>query len=207
MVAAEEMKGYELALSNHTPCLDIPVTEVAVFKLREALTPDTLASIEKVFVGNSSAGRGVRRTGWGFSLDDPNTFIIMWDWDKIQDHWHFWQTPAFPPLMACIEKSFQDGLLVRHYKFEPAGMVKEDTTQILIWDAGKEATSEEIARSITSKGTSWKSIKTGPAVDMGDMTWCCAMLGYDSAEAARADNIQPKEVSHLVRFKYITKGE
>lgn len=43
-------------------------------------------------------------------------FVWLLDWEKIQDHWDFWKTQSFPPVMVGISKLFEAGRpLVRHY--------------------------------------------------------------------------------------------
>lgn len=203
MASAEEMKAYTESLRHHTPSLDIPLTEIVVFKLIEHPTEETTALIERDFVGAATGGEGIRRIGWGYSLDDPRTFIIMFDWRKIQDHWDFWQTPAFGPVIACITKCFEPGRpLVRHYKFDPPGMLKEEFVQVLVWDEGAERSADEIARKVESKSNSWVSRKAGFAMDLGEMTWCSVLLGYRTEAAARADEIGQKGETHLAKLKY-----
>ncbi|KAK2808994.1 hypothetical protein FQN50_004268 [Emmonsiellopsis sp. PD_5] len=210
---AADMKGYEQMLLQHTPpsSLDTPVTEIVIFKLAQDPTPQTRAAIEQDFIANSSKGEGVNRTAWGYSLDDPRTVVIMFDWRKIQDHWTFWQTPAFEPVIKCIETVFEPGRpLVRHYKFDPVGMVGEEYVQVMVWDEGQgqeERGKEEMEGKVKSKGQNWSSRKGGFAVDINEMTWYCTLLGYSSEAAAREDGIEAKGASHLVKLTYVPGKE
>jgi hypothetical protein len=38
---------------------------------------------------------------------------------------------------------------------------------------------------------------------MGEMTWCSVLLGYDSEEAAKSDEITPQCETHLLKLTYI----
>lgn len=116
------MKAYTQVLLQHTSALDVLVIEVVIFKLREPRNENTTNQIQKNFLMNATRGKGVNRIVWGYSMDDPNMVIIMFDWQKIQDHWEFWQTDLFPPVMQCISTLFEAGRpLIRHYKFDPPG--------------------------------------------------------------------------------------
>jgi len=203
MASKEQMKAYEMILREHKSSLDIPVTEIVVFKLLDDLNEETRTLIEKDFVTPASKGEGVLRIAWGSSLDDRRTFVLMFDWRCIQDHWAFWQTPEFDSVMSCINQCFEPGRpLVRHYKFEPPGMVREEYVQLLVWDEGNEKSSGELLGILEREGKSWKSSKAGFAVDMGEMTWCAVTLGYESEEAARADKIGKKGETHLLKLNY-----
>ncbi|KAK2793978.1 hypothetical protein FQN52_000310 [Onygenales sp. PD_12] len=210
---AAKMKGYEQMLLQHTPpsSLNIPVTEIVIFKLAHDRTPQTTAAIEQDFLANSAKGEGVNRTAWGYSLDDPRTVVIMFDWRKIQDHWAFWQTPAFEPVIKCIETVFEPGRpLVRHYKLDPVGMAGDEYVQVMVWDEDQgqeERGKEEMEGKVKSKGQNWSSRNGGFAVDMNETTWYCALLGYPSEAAAREDGIEAKGASHLVKFTHIPGKE
>ncbi|KAK3081920.1 hypothetical protein LTS18_012160 [Coniosporium uncinatum] len=204
MGSKEQMKAYEMVLREHTSSLDIPVTEIVIFKLLDDLKEETMTLIEKDFVTPAGKGDGVRRIAWGCSLDDLRTFVLMFDWRCIQDHWAFWQTPEFEPVMSCINKCFEPGRpLVRHYKFEPSGMVRMEYVQLLVWDEGKEKDGEELMGLVEREGESWKNSKAGFAVDMGEMTWCAVTLGYESEKAARADKVGKKGETHLLKLQYL----
>ncbi|KPI43134.1 uncharacterized protein AB675_1788 [Cyphellophora attinorum] len=202
MATAEQMKQYEEVLKTHTPALNKPVTEIVIFRTKEEITEETRTALERDFVGPSSRGKGVRATAWGYALDDPRTFVIAFDWEKIQYHWDFWQTPEFATVMGAIDKWFVPGRpLVRHYDFNPPGLLKSKFVSISIWDEGEEKDVKEIKSKVNSEQQGWEARQAGFAADMGEMTWCAVVLGYGSEEAARADGIQPKGVTHLVQLK------
>lgn len=83
----------------------------------------------------------------------PTTFLIMFDWRRIQDHWDFWQTPNFSPVISCISRCFEPGRpLVRHFRFEPAGMPSDDVVKVMVWDQGRdEGTGQEILEKVVNK--------------------------------------------------------
>jgi hypothetical protein len=133
MATAEDMKHVENMLRGHVSEMGYPVTEIALFKLAKDSDSDTAAKIERDFVKFAAMGEGVRRVGWGYSLTAPDTFVIMFSWRKIEDHWAFWQTEAFTPVINCISMCFKPGRpLVRHYKFEPSGMLSEEYVRLFI---------------------------------------------------------------------------
>lgn len=202
MATAAQMKQYEEVLRTHTSALDKPVTEIAVFELKERLTDETKIALERDFAGLSARGKGVNSTAWGYSLDDSRTFIIIFDWEKIQYHWDFWQGPDFPTVMATIDKYFVPGRpLVRHYEFKPPGILKSEFVSISIWDEGEQKDVKEIEGRVECKTQTWEARQAAFAVDMAEMTWCAVILGYNSEEAARADGIKPQGVTHLLQLK------
>lgn len=202
MATAEQMKQYEQVLKTHTSAMDKPVTEIAVFQTKEDITDEMKTALERNFAGLSSKGKGVNGTAWGYSLDDPRTFVIVFDWEKIQDHWDFWQGPDFPTVIATIDKYFVSGRpLVRHYDFKPPGFLKSEFVSISIWDEGEEKDVKEIESKVETKTQNWEARQAAFAVDMGEMTWCVVVLGYSSEEAARADGIKPKGVTCLLQLK------
>ncbi|KAF2180149.1 hypothetical protein K469DRAFT_693596 [Zopfia rhizophila CBS 207.26] len=139
MATAEQMAAYTALMREYKPAQDRPVTEIAIFKLKEPQSPSTLSYFETQIIHNTIPGKGIKRQAWGFSLSDPHSFVWMLDWEKIQDHWDFWQTPAFGPVIAGIEKLFVPGRpLVRHYEFKPAGMLGKSVQRVFIWNEEEE---------------------------------------------------------------------
>lgn len=206
MSLAEQMKGYENALRQQITALGEPVTEIALFRLLADATPTALESIQRDFVDNSAAGDGVRCVAWGPSLDDPRVVILMWDWRRIEDHWAFWQTARFPPVMACIERWFEPGRpLVRHYRFDPPGMPRRPYVRVLLWDHGEAATAAEITRKVAGAGTGASERKAAFAVDPGELTWCTVLSGYEDEAQARADELEAAHVqeAHLVKLEFV----
>ena len=196
------MKAYETALLEHKSALDIPVTEVVIFKLLNDRTDETTVSIERDFVANSIKAEGVKRISWGYSVDDPRTVILMFDWRKIQDHWAFWQTDYFPPVLGCIERLFEPGRpLVRHYEFDPVGMLDQEYVRVLVWDeqGGSLNSSADVMEGV---GGNSSIRKGGFAVDLDEMTWFCALLGYESEETASKDPVTFKGETHVVKLKF-----
>ncbi|PGH14606.1 hypothetical protein AJ79_02941 [Helicocarpus griseus UAMH5409] len=204
---AAEMKAYEQMLLQHKPALNIPVTEVVIFKLLENPTAET-TEVKQDFVANAGGGEGMRRTAWGYSLDDPRTVVMMFEWRKIQDHWAFWQTPAFEPVIKCIRTIFEpERPLVRHYKFDPPGMLEAEYIKVMVWDEGAEKSREEMEAKVKSDSQSCIGQRGGFAVDMNEMTWYCTLLGYPSEQAARSDGIEAQGEAHLVKFEYTPRKE
>lgn len=95
MSLAQAMKAHQSNLRRQITALDVPVTEVAIFKLISNATEETLDSIRKDFILNSATADKISRLSWGQSLDDPKAIIMFYDWRRIQDHWDFWQQPEF----------------------------------------------------------------------------------------------------------------
>jgi hypothetical protein len=70
--------------------------------------------------------------------------VWMLDWDRIQDHWDFWQTPGFGPVMNTISKLFVPGRpFVRYYDFGEPGMVENKWIRLFVWDEGWKGTTPE----------------------------------------------------------------
>lgn len=204
MATADEMRAYEQVLLQHTSALDVPVTEVVIFKLREDRSEATLKRIKTEFLMNAARGKGVNRTAWGCSMDDPSTVVVMFDWQKIQDHWAFWQTDLFPPVIQCISSVFEEGRpLVRHYKFDPPGMLDTRYVRVLVWDEGVERQPEEMVSAVTNRNQSWIQRKGAFAVDMNEMTWYCELQGFSTETDARASGTEPKKETHLIELEVV----
>jgi hypothetical protein len=207
-MSAEEMAQYTKMLQAYKPAQDKPVTEIVIFKLKGPQSPETMEQIESQLIANSGTGKGVLKQSWGFSLTDPHTVIWQLDWEKIQYHWDFWQTPAFGPVMAAIENIFVPGRpLVRHYEFKPAGMLQEAVQRVLVWnDEGKNRSQGEVeAAALVKSGKSVATAaKVANAVDMGETSWRCAVLGYATLQDAHQDELelQDGDESHIVEFKF-----
>lgn len=221
MATSEEMAGYAAHLHAGTPSSSKgrPVTEVCIFKLLPAFAADhaaAAAEFESNVVANTKPGSphavGIRRLAWGFSLDDPGTFVWALDWDRIEDHWDFWQSPAFPPVIGAIVKLFEAGRpLVRHYDFGDRGMLDAgvaDVARVMVWDDGVQGREEGRAAGLAREregSTKAKQFRGGYAVDMDEDTWWCSLLGYDSESEAREDHIELAEgaESHIVQLSYL----
>lgn len=199
-----DMAAVTQILRQHTPAssLDKPLTEVVVFKLLPAQKPPsaaTLARIEKDFAANSAGGVGVRRVAWGTSLTDPSTVVLMFDWRRIQDHWDFWATEAFVPVMTAIQELFEPGRpLVRHFDFEGQGMLVERWQRLDLWEAGESNVE-------APKNGKWKTRRGGFAVDIGETGWYGACVGYESESDLREEDGQlPKNgEKHLIDFRFL----
>jgi hypothetical protein len=202
MATAEQMAAYAAALREYLPAQDKPVTEIAIFKLLAPQSASTLAYFEQQIIANTRSGVGIKRQSYGFSTTDLRTFIWMIDWVKIQDHWNFWQTPEFEPVMACIEELFEVGRpLVRHYAFEPMEMLPQVLQRVVVWnDDGQSLVPGMIENQCRAVAK-----KDAYAVDMGETTWHCAVIGYESeANAAAEEQIEQEGVeSHVVRLKFV----
>ena len=206
MATAEQMAAYTAMLSQYKPAQDKPVTEIAVFKLNEPQSPELLEYFEKEIIANTTPDEGINKQAWGFSLSDPKTHVWMLDYDKIQDHWAFWQTPAFTPVIAAITKLFEAGRpLVRHYDFQPAGLLDEPFQRVVVWN--DEAKVGQKAADLVKGKSVAKNAKEAYAVDMDETTWRCAVFGYSSQEDADKDEIVAPEgaESHLVKLKFSSK--
>ncbi|KXJ91616.1 hypothetical protein Micbo1qcDRAFT_233064 [Microdochium bolleyi] len=203
---AAQMAAYTEVLLKHTTVLDEPVTEIVIFKLKQPHTQETTHDFETRILLNSAAGKGVLRTSWGYSLDDPSTLIWQIDWERIQDHWDFWQSERFTPVMQGISDLFVPGRpLVRHFRFAPVGMLHDDFQLISVWDHGQPGASE--ADVLAELGHSSGSAKGAYAVDMQEETWYCAAVGFATEEEARASKVTGRGESHLVKFKVLAPGE
>lgn len=199
------MAAYTEVLLKNTKVLDEPVTEIVIFKLKQPHTDQTAQQFETQILANAARGKGVRRTSWGYALDDACTLVWQLDWARIQDHWDFWQTPDFGPVMAGISELFVPGRpLVRHYRFDPAGMLREPVQLVSVWDQGALGKKEQDV--LAELGYSQqqgrvRSAKGAYAVDMQEETWYCAMFGFASEDEARASGITQHGESHIVKFK------
>lgn len=212
MATAEEMAAYTARLQAHTSAQNKPVTEIAVFKLLPQYAADhasALAEFESQIIANTEPGKkhsvGIRKMAWGFSLDDPDTLVWMIDWAKIQDHWAFWQTAAFPPVMGCITKLFTQGRpLVRHYDFGEQGMLdaKYEFARVMVRDDATETDSGGTAMPDAKEAAQTRGAY---AVDVDEMTWWCSLLGYGNEQEARAADIDNSKwvESHIVKLKYL----
>ncbi|CAI6332898.1 unnamed protein product [Periconia digitata] len=215
MATSEAMAAYAQKLRMHTSAQNKPVTEIAVFRLNPTYAMDhaaAAAEFESHCIKETTSGsvQGIRRTSWGFSRSDPETMVWMLDWDKIQDHWDFWQTPGFGPVMNTISKLFVPGRpLVRHYDFGEPGMVESIWIRLFVWDEGREGTTPEGTRAkalatgdlgaLTSVG-----IRQGYAVDLDEMTWYCLLLGYENEDDASKEEAHPdyRGEDHVVELKF-----
>ncbi|OAL42909.1 hypothetical protein IQ07DRAFT_637398 [Pyrenochaeta sp. DS3sAY3a] len=205
MATQEQMAAYAAVLSQYKPAQDKPVTEIAIFKLKDAQSAATLEYFETQIIQNTTPGKGIIRQSYGFSLSDPHTLIWMLDWEKIQDHWDFWQTPAFKPVIACIDKIFVSGRpLVRHYEFKPPGMVQQHVQKVFVWN---DTTGADKAVDFVHKTGHESAKKDAYAVDMEETTWRCIVLGYENEEIAfKDDNVEWEGLeAHCVRMKFVEK--
>jgi hypothetical protein len=204
MSLAEAMKGHEDRLRQQVKCLDTPVTEVVVFKLKAEATPEALAAIRKDFVLNATAQKEPIRIGWGRSLDDAKTVVMLFDWQKIQHHWDFWQQPEFEPVMASINQWFEPGTPnVHHYLFKPPGMVETNFVRVSVWDNQEEATAEDLVASVSQTQGKLLRTQAGFAVDPDAATKCCVLVGFEDEEAARSHDFVTKQETHLVRPEFL----
>ncbi|KAH8901733.1 hypothetical protein GQ53DRAFT_631399 [Thozetella sp. PMI_491] len=207
MATAAQMASLTEVLRKHSSALDKPVTEIAIFKLKEMHTDATTAEFEKNIIANTFKGTGIKRMAWGYSLSDPKTLVWMLDWVKIQDHWDFWQTPEFGPVISTITNLFIEGRpLVRHYDFRPPGMLDQEFLHIRVWDEGESnKTDEEIRATLAATDNDfggYKAEKGAYAVDMGEMNWYCTLTGYEDEDMARAAKLTPRGETHLLQLKY-----
>lgn len=209
-----DMEPYIKALEEHTPqsSRDTPLSELVIFKCRPEHTPPSeaaLTRIENDFAKNSAKGDGIRYFSWGVSLNDSSTVVAGMDWRKIQDHWQFWRTPAFVPVITALQTFFvNERPLVRHYKFGEQGMLRHEWQRWVVFDNGEADKSEEEMKEqlgIKSEGQAWKEFRGGFAGDMGETTWYCGTLGYDSEEALKKDDdvLVKKGVVHLVKIHQV----
>ncbi|GKT45201.1 uncharacterized protein ColSpa_05382 [Colletotrichum spaethianum] len=215
MGSVEQMAGYRDYLLAETPpaSLGKPVTEICLFKLLPTYARDhTAAEAEfcSQIVANTTPGKpyakGIRALTWGFSEADPATFFWTLDWDKIENHWDFWLTPSFSPVIAAINKLFEPGRpLVRHFDFDGAKTPSRtlSVARFMIWDDGTEGVTEGRARALgNSKGMA-REVLEGYAVDVNEQTWWCSLLLYESLEEAADDHVKSGDgaESHIVRLR------
>lgn len=214
MANAQEMAAYTLRLQGHTSAQSKPVTEICIFKLRDHFVSDHASAatqFETQIIDNTRPGGvhslGIRKCAWGFSVDDPSTLVWMLDWDMIQSHWAFWQSPGFPPVMEAISNLFVPGRpLVRHFDFGEEGMLGSECefARVLVWDDGPKGKSEFRARTVIGASSKCKDAREAYAVDLDEMTWWCSLFGYSGVADARADSVNevPEAGSHVVKLKY-----
>lgn len=217
MTSVQDMAGYAAHLKANTPAssMGIPVSEIAIFKLRAPFAQNHVAASEEFesqIVANTAPGKphakGIRKVAWGFSADEPATFIWALDWDKIEDHWKFWLAPGFPPVMDSIVKLFEPGRpLVRHYDFGGRGMLDRrfDVIRVMVWDDCADGNSQEKTQGLMGTGTKAAETRGGYAVDLDEATWWCSLLGYETEADGRSDNMVKSGEgveSHIVHFKY-----
>jgi len=175
-----------------------------LFKLLADPTQETLESIKRDFVDNSATAAGCPRLSWALSLDDPCTIIFTFDWDRIQYHWDFWQLPEFEPVMACINKWFEPGMpLVRHYLFDPPGMLDSQYVRVFVWEHSSEVDRDVLVQQVSNKENKSRHVRAGFAIDPGQPKWCCVLLGYDSEDEARATTFTAKMETHLVKPEFV----
>jgi hypothetical protein len=217
MTTVEQMAGYAAHLNANTAIESKgkPVSEICIFKLKPEYIQDHAgagAEFESQVIANCKPGlahsKGIRRVGWGFSVDDPEFCVYIVDWDKIEDHWDFWLDAGFPPVMAAIEKLFVPGRpLVRHYNFGGAGSLGEELAyvRIIVWDNGEEGKREDQALARENANSNAVDFRQGYAVDLGEATWWCSMLGYKTKTDAFADEVKEGKdaVSHVYKCQYI----
>lgn len=204
MSIAQAMKRHEDNLRQQVTCLDTPITEVVIFKLKAEATSEALAVIRKDFVLNAAAHKEPIRIGWSRSLDDARTVVMLFDWQKIQDHWAFWQQPEFEPVMASINQWFEPGTPnVHHYLFETPGMVETSLVRVFVWDNQKKVPSEDLVALVSQTEGKLLSTRAGFAVDPNAETKCCVLLGFDDEKAARSQDFVPKQETHLLQPEYL----
>lgn len=219
MAASDQMAGYAAHLNAKTPVSSKgkPVTEIAIFTLQPPYDQDhaaTASRFESQIVQNCRPGapyaRGVRRIAWGFSLNDPKTFVWLLDWDKIEDHWDFWLTPGFPPVMESIAELFTPGRpLVRHYDFGEQGMLDPtfEVVRIIVGDDGVKKDqwlqSDKLEGDVISKS----NCREAYAVDLDESTWWARLLGHGSEEEALelTGESAPGDVSHVFFLNHVTR--
>lgn len=206
MSLAQQMKQYEQQLLQTAPVQGVPVTEIVLFKLIAEPTQETFDSIKQDFVDNAITGTGIKRISWGPSLDDSKAFALMFDWEKIEDHWAFWQKPEFEPVMACINKWFEPGRpLVRHYQFDPPGMLDQEFTRVWVWDNGSNEGDDKILAAVVNEHDKAVAKKAAFAVDPGELSWCCVLAGYESEDKAREGSVTKRFETHLLKLRFLTK--
>jgi hypothetical protein len=217
MATLEQMAGYAAHLNANTPVQSKgkPVSEICIFKLKPEHIQDHASAaveFERQVVANCKPGlaqcKGIRRIGWGFSVDDPEFFVYMVDWDRIEDHWDFWLDAGFPPVIAAINKLFVPGRpLVRHYDFGGAGTLNRELAyvRIIVWDNGEVAEREDQGLAGESARSHAIDSRQGYAVDLGEATWWCSMLGYETATCALTDEVKGGKdaVSHVFKCQYL----
>jgi hypothetical protein len=198
----EQMAQYTKVLLEHTQNQGIPVTEVVIFKLKQPFTKETGHQFRTQIFSNANKAIGITRSAWGNSLNNPKVLIWMIDWKKIEDHWDFWQTEDFLPVMAGINDLFVEGRpLVRHYNFEPQGMLHSEFVRVVVWDE-KEKRDKDEAMKKKNLARNCSERKGAFAIDMQEDTWFCTLLGYKSLEEAQIDVEVDAVENHVVQFQH-----
>lgn len=200
MATSDQMAGYAAHLNANTPASSKgkPVTEIAIFNLQSPYDLDHEAAaseFESQIVEHCQPGapyaKGIRKIAWGFSVDDPKAFVWLLDWHRIEDHWDFWLTPGFPPVIETITKLFTPGRpLVRHFDFGRAGMLdkKVSVARIAVWDDGTQGKASGRAVSLLQTNSGAIDGRGGYAVDLDEGTWWSTLLGFDTeSDATRAE--------------------
>jgi quinol monooxygenase YgiN len=204
MSLAQAMKAHEDNLRSQVTALDVPVTEVVIFKLLTDATEEALNAIRKDFLHNAATANGLIRLSWDQSLDDPKSIVMFFDWRRIQDHWDFWQQPEFEAVFACITKWFEPGApIVHHYAFDTPGMIDTECVRVLIWDNDVASLPADLIEQVCGKDDRSEQVRAGSAVDPEEATRCCVLLGYHSEETAKAHRFTRKEHTHLVKPEFI----
>ncbi|KAH9895454.1 hypothetical protein F4778DRAFT_273251 [Xylariomycetidae sp. FL2044] len=216
MATQQEMAAYAQRLRAHTSCQNKPVTEIAIFRLKPEYESDhdaARAEFESKVVPVTTPGtphaKGIRRISWGFSQNHPDTFVWMLSYDKIQDHWDFWQTPGWGVVMGTIGKLFVAGRpLVRHYDFGESGMLDgKEWARIFVWKEESEGMTAEQARGkILPAGDSKLAVerKQAFAEDLDEMDWYCLLLGYQDEASATREEVKAdyQGEDHILQLKY-----
>lgn len=205
MATAEQMAAYTQLLKTYLPAQDKPVTEISVFELKYVQSPEILRDFEERIVASARGGKGMKRMAWGPSLTDQKKLVWMLDWEKIQDHWDFWQKPAFKPVIEGITDLFVEGRpLVRHYEFDPPGMLDQEYQRILIWNQeNRDVTAEDVLKCNGAKMASTSIASNGAyAVDMGEDTWWCSVFGYAGEAEAWKDSVLDKGEAGIFKLKF-----
>ncbi|KAK6219345.1 hypothetical protein LQW54_002333 [Pestalotiopsis sp. IQ-011] len=206
------MAAYTQRLLAYTPAQNKPVTEIAIFKLNTEFAADHDAAameFESQIIEQAAPGKPFAK---GIRRERPDsTCVWMLDWEKIQDHWEFWQTPGFPPIINAINKLFIPGRpLVRHYDFGGQGMIETTWVRLFIWDEKMDDAAAEVALSKVLKND---AIETAPARRQGyavyvvETTWCCPLIGYKDERRAVEEEIQQdfSGEDHVLDLKYLSK--
>lgn len=206
------MKAVKAQLEQYTPASSrgIPVTEFVIFKLLPDFASqdsDTLLNrIRDDFAKPSASGDGIRLVSYGRGVDDASSVILGFDWRRIEDHWDFWLTPAFEPVSNTIQTLFEPGMpLVKHYKFDQPGMLRDAVQRVVVWKAG--AGKENPSNDVNAKGGSG-SVKRGWAVDAGEADWYIVTVGYaDESKAVNDQATVPDGATNIVFKMNFIEGE
>jgi hypothetical protein len=90
--------------------------------------------------------------------------------------------------------------LVHHYVFDNPGMIDTDFVRVLIWDNGVASLPADVIEQVCRED---RDVECGFAVDPGEKTRCCVLLGYNSEENARNHEFTRQEHTHLVKPEFI----